>query len=160
MLTENGEADYYSGWITGKFIDGTPLDTEFIIHNTGGWNGTADIIIVEPCHYKLIYDLNNDCKTDLADILLLAQVWLTDCKNNPVLPDCTPLDIDGDGFNVIDDCNDLDPTIYPGAPEISGDGIDQDCDGFDSADADGDGYMLAEDCNDYNPTIYPGAPEI
>ncbi len=39
-------------------------------------------------------------------------------------------DQDGDGF-LAPDCDDTDDTIYPGAPEICGDGIDQDCDGED-----------------------------
>ncbi len=44
-------------------------------------------------------------------------------------------DGDGDGVSVEDDCDDTDASVYPGASEVWGDGIDQDCDGV--ADAEG-----------------------
>jgi bacillopeptidase F len=42
-----------------------------------------------------------------------------------------PIDMDGDGYGPVLDCNDTDATIYPGAPEIGRDGVDQDCNGYD-----------------------------
>jgi serine protease AprX len=41
------------------------------------------------------------------------------------------LDADRDGFTADRDCDDGDATVYPGAPEIKHDGVDQDCNGLD-----------------------------
>ncbi|MEZ4238938.1 MAG: putative metal-binding motif-containing protein [Myxococcota bacterium] len=50
------------------------------------------------------------------------------------------LDQDGDGVVYADDCDDDDPSVYPGALEIPYDGVDSDCNGQDLIDADGDGF--------------------
>jgi hypothetical protein len=63
------------------------------------------------------------------------------CKDDTGIVATTPqrpwnVDADGDGSAIEDgDCDDDAPDVYPGAPEVIGDGVDQDCDG---SDRDGD----------------------
>ena len=91
-------------------------------------------------------------------------------------------DADNDGFPSDLDCDDTNPDVYPGATEIIGNGIDEDCNGKETCyvDADRDGYGTFatvesftfdcsaadgtsnnyDDCDDTNPDVYPGATEI
>lgn len=47
-------------------------------------------------------------------------------------------DVDGDGFTGdMGDCNDTNPAINPGAYDVPGDGVDQNCNGVDSVGGDG-----------------------
>jgi hypothetical protein len=96
-------------------------------------------------------------------------------------PDCTDPDDDNDGDPDTTDCADLDASVYTGATEIVGDGIDQDCSGadtvqcFEDGDLDGAGAAVvveaadgdcddageaatSDDCDDADPAVYPGAP--
>ena len=78
--------------------------------------------------------------------------------------DTVPADADGDGYDEIEDCDDTNPDVYPGAEQICDEADDNDCDGIiDEAedDIDGDGYSECDgDCNVYNNTVYPGAPQL
>ncbi len=68
------------------------------------------------------------------------------------------VDQDSDGVLMVDDCDDQNASVYPGAPE-SCDGLDTDCDGIvptDELDLDGDTWLgCTGDCDDADPTRNP-----
>jgi hypothetical protein len=94
-------------------------------------------------------------------------------------------DDDHDGTNEENgDCDDANPAVRPGLPDVPGNGIDDDCDGVVDGsvptwyrDADGDGYGTDEDsvtavaqpagyvaqagdCDDGSPSRHPDAVEV
>ncbi|MCP4872279.1 MAG: hypothetical protein GY898_26550 [Proteobacteria bacterium] len=77
--------------------------------------------------------IDSDCDGSLADDF--------DDLDGDDIPDCVDTDIDGDGAaGGFADCDDFDPDIWLGAPELCDD-IDSDCDGdlvdgFDNSDGD------------------------
>ena len=109
--------------------DGDPASTD-CDDNDPSFNSAA----VELCD-----EIDNDCDGSLADEF--------DDLDGDGDPDCIDDDADGDLYLAATDCNDLDATIYPTAPELC-DAIDSDCDGsvvdeFDDTDGD-----LVPDCTD------------
>jgi len=88
-----------------------------------------------------------------------------DCRDYDA--DANGLDSDGDGNTLCQtnpDCDDNDDTAYPGAEEICGDEIDNDCSGVaDDVDLDGDEAISedcgGDDCDDTNPSVDPNTPE-
>ena len=74
-------------------------------------------------------------------------------------PQVAIADYDADNSPDSEDCGPTDATIFPGAPDALGDGIDQNCDGTDGVDSDGDGVAVPDDCDDTDASRYPDAPD-
>ncbi|NQT74507.1 MAG: hypothetical protein HQ553_17345 [Chloroflexi bacterium] len=96
----------------------------------------------------------------------VAPTWYRDSDNDTYGDPGTTLETDTQPTGYVgnsNDCNDSDASVNPGATELCGDGIDQDCNGSDLTctlqtwylDSDGDGYGgLSTRIADTQPTGY------
>ena len=108
----------------------------------------------------------------LTTLLTISTSLLIGCPDEAV----NEFDFDGDGVYDAEDCAPEDADIYPGADDVFGDGIDQDCDECDDSaagdgvDTDCDGYPANDDleqqhehlydCNDEDHLVNPGMDEV
>ena len=73
------------------------------------------------------------------------------------------LDLDKDGSNRPEDCDDGNAGIRPGKPDIAHNNIDEDCVGGDNKDEDGDKHNAdfagGDDCDDKKSNINPGVAD-
>ncbi len=77
-------------------------------------------------------------------------------------PDPLDVDDDGDGYSENEgDCDDSTAALSPLATDVTGDDIDQNCDGVDGFDADSDGVASlssgGSDCDDADEATFPDA---
>ena len=158
-----------SGYVT----DGSDCDDTDATVNPGATEGVGDSVDQDCDGGEICYaDADDDGYTDGASTVTSSD---TDCTDA------------GEGLasDPTGECNDSDATVNPGATELAGDELDQDCDSTELcyADADDDGYTdgastvtssdtdctdagegLASDptgeCDDSDAAVNPGATEL
>jgi Putative metal-binding motif len=185
-LCGNGKNDDCVGGVddgTDRDGDGlTPCDGDCV--DNPAVPGSADI---HPGATENPHDgIDNDCSGACDEVDDVDGDTYTASGFRTISPD----PIDRTCAAAIPDCNDDDAAINPGAQELDGNGIDDDCNGHCDVDADGDGYTAGDgvngvldtpdpktarcpettaDCDDDPNTprngtpaamIHPGAPEV
>jgi Ca2+-binding RTX toxin-like protein len=130
--------------------DGYPVPEDCNDHAANIHPGAIDYPFTtddEDCDGHLAGDTDDDHVIDIYDnCVSISNPGQEDFDGDHIGDACDP-DKDGDGWSPPQDCNDFSQEISPDDTDIANNGIDENCDGFDTTgpDADADGIIDAED---------------
>lgn len=165
---------FETGEITGKalFCNDQNLSQDILVQIPGllfqantDATGRFTLSYVPTGTYSLTFSKNGSVLNTEVGVAVAKRVS-TDIGTKVFCPD-----LDNDGYLPPNDCDNANPVVYPGAPELCGDGSDNNCNGQTDescptcSDADNDTFYAQVgcgivDCNDGNNTISPAAAEI
>lgn len=152
---------------SGAFLD--PLiESSFVNFANGSESRSKDhhfikvAIAGNTLHYSAIRTVagNSSGGGTVIDDLVLTRPGIDPCST-PMDPDG-----DGDGYPMSRDCDDGDADVNPGAAEVCGNSVDEDCSGaaemcpMPPVDMDRDGSPQGTDCDDNNAERFPEKAEV
>lgn len=165
-------------------------DTDEVDQDDDGYNADVDCDDEDPDIHpnaeEICDEIDNDCDEEV-DEDEASTTWYRDEDDDRYGSDDDTVESceRPEGYAPVGgDCDDSDAGVNPGAEELEGDGVDEDCDGQEICyeDADNDGYRSDEttissdddcsdsgealyadddgDCDDADDDIYPGARDV
>jgi hypothetical protein len=157
---EGGSSDETVTGTSGRNVISTGAGSD-VIDGLGGFDDISAGVGVDHVSSRDGLSDRVDCGDGFDSVIADTLDFLTECDQLDVTSALEP-DSDHDGYPRQVDCDDRNPAIAPGRTDPPGNGIDEDCDGHDTAvlDRDGDGIPVPLDCDDGNAGVRPGAPEV